>query len=81
MRTSRRSPLPVRHELARWATCERHDQGPSGHCFKGPIEFLVDEKPALAASRVLGFEVTREFAGLAKYVALACEAGQGVACG
>ena len=27
------------------------------------------------------FEVTREFAGLARYVALACEAGQGAVCG
>ena len=73
---------------------------PSGHCFKGPIEFLIFEKPARATGprqvklpvtdmergrkwyqRVLGFEVTREFAGLAKYVALACEAGQGAVCG
>ena len=61
---------------------------PSGHCFKGPIEFLILEKPARAAGphqvklpvtdmecsrkwyqRILGFEVTREFAGLVKYVA------------
>ena len=73
---------------------------PSGHWFKGPIEFLIVEKPARAAGpchvklpvtgmergrkwyqRVLGFEVTREFAGLAKYVAQACEAGQGAVCG
>jgi len=31
--------------------------------------------------RVLGFEVTRDFADLVKYIALAGEAGQGVVCG
>jgi hypothetical protein len=59
------------------------------------MEFLIFEKPALAASPrqvklpatgrdaaargtsgVPGFEITREFAGLAKYVALACEAAR-----
>ena len=72
----------------------------SGHCCKGPVEFLIFEKPARAAGpchvklpvtgmergrrwyrRVPGFEVTREFAGLARYVARAREAGQGAVCG
>jgi hypothetical protein len=73
---------------------------PSGHCFKGPTEFLTVEKPARAAGprrvklpvtgmergrrwyqRVPGFEVTREFADPARYLALAGEAGQGAVCG
>lgn len=38
-------------------------------------------RPHVVPAEVPGFEITREFAGLAKYVALACEAGQGAVCG
>ena len=74
--------------------------GPVQPCFKGPIEVLIYEKPALTASPrqvrlpmtgrdaaargtsgVPGCEITREFAGLAKYLTLAGEGGQRAVCG